>query len=717
MNNAFTLTISEDEIAELKFDLPGEKVNKFSPDVLKELEAKIEEASKKEIKLLKLTSGKEGIFIAGADLHSFEPAFKDPSKAQEIISTGHRVFDKLSALPFPTVAVINGACLGGGLECALSCTFIVVTDSPKTVLGLPETTLGIIPGWGGTQRLPRRVGLSEGLDMILSGKMVPALKAWKMKLADAIVPAEFQKEKTDEFIRTLLTPEGTKKAKDRRKNKPLLKKFLDDSIPGRALVFYKAKQALMEKTKGRYPAPLLAFDLIKSTISLPLSEGLKKEAECFVTGIPKGFLLAKDLIRLFFTQEALKKETGAPQGTETLKIENTAVIGAGTMGASLGWLFADKNYPVRLKDISWELLGKGMEQVRAQFQKGLKAKKLTPCQFDRRFQLVGGTIDYSGFQHADLILEAATENLNLKRTLFAEVEAVCKRDAVIASNTSSLTIDAMAESLRYPDRFVGMHFFNPVAKMPLVEVVAGKHTSPKAIATAVDFCRKVGKTPIVVKDCPGFLVNRIFLLGANEAIRMLEEGFSMDELDKVLKEFGMPMGPFTLADEVGNDVTYKVAEVFERAYGERMHPPIILSLLNENKLYGKKCGQGFYIYNKDKATINPKVKELLSGLNRPQGQLRSDDILPRFLYGMINEASRCLEERIVEKAEYLDLALILGIGFPPFRGGLLAYADTIGTKKITADLHEFEKRYGMRFAPSKLLQKMAENDEPFLKQA
>lgn len=715
MSQAFTLTVSPEGIAELKFDLPNEKVNKFSPAVLDELDKILDKAAKdSSIKLLMLTSGKEQVFIAGADLHSFEPVFEDPSQAKTIIGKGHSTFDKLAALPYPTVAVIQGPCLGGGLEYALSCKYRIVSDHPKTSLGLPETQLGIIPGWGGSQRLPRLVGLRTGLEMILSGKTLNAAKAYKSKLADAIAPAEFLNEYVAKFTKQLLDPKSAGKVKERQKERSLQDKLLENNPIGRALLYYQSEKAVKEKTKGRYPAPLIALNLIKNTFSLPLQEGLKKELDCFLNEIPTGFFLAKDLIRLFFTQEALKKETGAPQGTPVRTINEAAVIGAGTMGSSLGWLFADHDIMTRLKDISWEIVGKGMALARAQFKKGLKARKLTSCQFNRRFQLLNGNVDYTGFQHVDFVLEAATENLDLKRKIFAEIESQVKKETIIASNTSSLTIDAMAESLKYPERFVGMHFFNPVAKMPLVEVVAGKHTSPEAVATTVALCRRLGKTPVVVKDCPGFLVNRIFLPGANEAIRMLEEGYTMEELDYALLHFGMPMGPFLLADEVGNDVIQKVGEVFERAYGERMHPSMLGKLLVENHLYGKKVGKGFYIYEGEKRKVNPEIAVLINGLNLKKEDRPKEEILPRFLYGMINEAARCLDEKIVEKAAYLDLALIMGMGFPPFQGGLLAYADRIGTKQIVETLERLKAKHGMRFEPCNLLRKMAERNEKFL---
>jgi 3-hydroxyacyl-CoA dehydrogenase/enoyl-CoA hydratase/3-hydroxybutyryl-CoA epimerase len=715
MSQAFTLKVSPEGVAELKFDLPNEKINKFTPEVLSELNQILDIAAQNNsIKLLILTSGKEQVFIAGADLHSFEPVFEQPEKAKEIIEKGHSTFDKLASLPFPTVAVIQGPCLGGGLECALSCTYRLVSDHPKTSLGLPETQLGIIPGWGGTQRLPRLVGLQKGLEMILAGKTLNAAKAYKAKLADAIAPWEFLDQYVDRFVAKLLNNHEARKIKDRRKEKPLMQKLLEDNPAGRALVYYQSEKAVKEKTKGRYPAPEIALKLIKETFTLPLQEGLKKELNMFLKEIPTGFFLAKDLIRLFFTQEALKKETGAPPGTPLKTIKEAAIIGAGTMGSALGWLFADKEIMTRMKDVSWEIIGKGMAMARELFKKGLKARKLTCSQFDLRFQLLNGTVDYSGFQHVDFVLEAATENLELKRKLFAEIESQVKKDAIIASNTSSLTIDAMAESLKYPERFIGMHFFNPVAKMPLVEVVPGRHTSPETIATTVALCRKLGKTPVVVKDCPGFLVNRIFLPGANEALRMLEEGYSMEDLNSALLQFGMPMGPFLLADEVGNDVVQKVGEVFERAYGERMHPPMLGKLLVENKLYGKKSGKGFYIYEGDKKRVNPQIAILIDGLNLRTPDHPKEEILPRFLYAMINEAARCLDEKIVEKAAYIDLSLIMGMGFPPFQGGLLAYADRIGSQKIVETLDRFKEKLGMRFEPCNLLRKMAQHNDKFL---
>lgn len=709
MKQNFTTTITPEGVADIKFDMQGEKVNKFSLPVLEELENKLDELkANKSIVAMTLTSGKEGTFIAGADLHSFEPAFKNPGIARDIIRKGHQVFNKLQNLPFPTIAVINGTCLGGGLECALSCTYRIVTDSPKTQVGLPEVSLGIFPGWGGTQRLPRLIGLSEGLNMILTGKSLPALKAYKARIADAIIPFEFQETNIKDFVATILTKEGRHKIVSKRKQKKLLPFLLDSNPLGHHLVYSQAEKSVKEKTKGHYPAPLIALDVVKKSFTLPLEEGLKLEADTFIQNIPDGFLIAENLISLFFTGEALKKEAAGSGKV----ITSTAVIGAGTMGATIAWLFASHGLLTRLKDISWELVGKGLKSAHDLFKKGLKAKKITPSEMDLSFQRISGTIDYSGFQHADLVLEAATENLELKRKIFAELEAKIKPDAIIASNTSSLTIDSMATSLKHPNRLVGMHFFNPVQKMPLVEVVAGKQTSKEAVATVVALCRKLGKTPIVVGDCPGFLVNRIFLAGANEVMLMLEEGYSPSLLNKTLLDFGMPMGPFELADEVGVDVTYKVAEIFDRAYGERMHPAKILGMMVEKGFLGKKVGKGFQIYGRE-TSWNRAVQGMVDSIGRKTSNVPEDLILPRFLYSMINEAARCLEENVITRPDYLDMALIMGLGFPPFQGGLLRYADREGIEKVTGTLKNLSNTHGMRFIPCQLLEKMEANHQKF----
>lgn len=662
----------EDGLATLIFDTPGKEVNLFTTDALNELEKIANELSENPaIKVLIFKSAKKNVFIAGADLHGFEPAFQDPSLIGDIIYRGHHTFNKIQSLPFPTIALINGACMGGGLECALSFTYRIVTDNPKTLLALPEVSLGLIPGWGGTQRLPRLIGLQEGLNMILTGKPVEALKAYKIHLADSIVPWEFRDEKAEEFAKKILTEEGKEKVEQRRSQKRWESYLLESNPIGRELVFYWAKQEVLKKTKGHYPAPLIALNVIKKTYNLPLSEGLKIEADTFIANAQTGFVLSKKLIPLFFIQEAVKKETWVSSTPQ--EIHSAAVIGAGTMGGTISWLIADHNIPTRMKDISWDMLSKGLSNAKELFDKGLKAKKVPRYDYNRKLHLITGTLDYSGFQHADFIIEAATEDLELKRKIFKELEQVIKPTAVIASNTSSLTIAEMSEGMKHPERFVGMHFFNPVNKMPLVEVVPGPKTSPTTVATTVQFAKTLGKTPIVVSDCHGFLVNRILMAGVSEMLAMLEEGYEQEKIEKALLDYGMPMGPFLLMDEVGNDVTYKVSKTFEKGYGSRFRHSKLLEAMIEKRLFGQKTKKGFYLYN-GTPKINPEIKVLLKSLGFSKSKdLPDSEIVPRFLKAMQKEAKRCLDEKIITNPKYLDLALVLGIGFPPFRGGILNY--------------------------------------------
>lgn len=715
MGSPLRYSVNNQNIGTLIFDLPNEKVNKISVPILEELEKLIDKlASQPPINALVIKSGKEGAFIAGADLKGFEPLFSDQSGAKKLINTGHRVFDKLSKLPFPTIAAIDGACLGGGLELALACTYRVVSDRSKTSLGLPEVSLGIIPGWGGTQRLPRLVGLTEGLKMIVSGKSVTAIQAWKIKLADAIYPAEFFSQGLEEFIRNCTSEKGRKDLLDRRNHSGLKSVFLEKNFIGRSLVYRKTEQEIQKKTKGHYPAPLVALNLIKSTYSLPIDLGLAKEAETFVSSMSKEFQVAPHLIQLFFNQEALKKNPGGSiQSSAAHQIHTAGVIGSGVMGSGIAWLFTYSDIPVRMKDVSWDIIGKGSAAVWDNYQTMIKIRKLKQGEANIKFHRLAGVVDYRGFKNLDLIIEAATENVELKRKIFKELEAEVRADAILATNTSSLSIDTLSVGMQHPERFVGMHFFNPPSRMPLVEVVAGKHTSPEALATAVEICKTLKKTPIVVRDCPGFLVNRIFAAGEIQVLAMLEEGVEFQRLEKLLVDFGMPMAPFILADEVGNDVNYKVLKIFEQAYGERMKAPALLAAMNERKLYGKKAGRGFYLYNnKKEPRFNPEILELLPQ-KKISKNLTDKEVVERVILSMINEGSRCLEEKVISEPMHLDMAMILGTGFPPFRGGLLRYADSLGTSTVLSKMKELNQRYGVCFAPSRYLEDLGRSNKTF----
>lgn len=710
--NAFYLTIDEEKIAHLVFDLPGEKVNKLSLKELEELDAILGEIeTKKEIRALVITSAKEGIFIAGADLKSFEGIFKKPHLAKEVLDRGHDVFNRIEALPFPSIAVINGVCLGGGLELALACTYRVVGDHPKTSLGLPETTLGIFPGWGGTQRLPRLIGLREGLKAILSGQSYNAQKAFKVHLADEIFSSEFLNEKIKEWVLKATTNEGEKAILARRKRRGMGTMLFEGNPLGRFLVYWQAKKNVLEKTKGHYPAPIAALQVIKETFSGSLQKGLKKEKDFFLKSMSSDLRFAPYLIHLFFTSEAMKKELASKEPSKN-SVNTVGVLGAGIMGSGIAWLFSYCGFSVRMKDVNWEAIGKGYKAVWEIYKILIRKRKLTFYQANQKFHRVGGTVDYKGFRQLDLIVEAAVENLELKKKILGELELQVKKEAVIATNTSSLTIQELAETMECPERLVGMHFFNPPSLMPLVEIVAGPQTKREIVETAFNVALSLKKTPIVVGDCSGFLVNRVFCHGFIEIIQMLQEGIAMERLDRVFLQFGFPMAPFVLADEIGNDVNLKAMRSFEKAYGSRMLVPPILEAVNEKGWYGKKEGKGFYLYRNgvvDKP--NPEINKLLEPILSHPKELSDEEIIDRVMLAIINEAARCLEEKIVSSPAYLDVALVFGVGFPAFRGGPLRYADTQGIDVLIDKLIHYENRFGERYAPCSYLKKMQEKGE------
>jgi len=708
---AFTLTVDPSGIARLVFDLPGEKVNKFSAVVVTELNALLDDLGKRAgVKALVVTSGKTDVFVAGADIRELQ-TISTTDEAYAKARAGQMLFQRVADLPFPSVAAIDGACLGGGMEFALACTYRVVTDEPKTSLGLPEVSLGILPGWGGTQRLPALVGLGQALEMILPGKPLNGPKAYKAGLADRCVARAFLPADLASFVAEILTPGGRAKVLARRAQRPFARKLADSALM-RPVVWSKARKELMRKTRGMMPAPLKALEVIRQTRGMPLAQGLEVEARGFACLAVTAE--CRCLIDLFFASEAVKKEGGKSERS----VATAGVLGAGVMGGGIAWLFADKGMQVRVKDIAWEAVAKAYKTASEYNATLVKIRKLTHQQAAQRLLRIGGSIDFTGFASADVVVEAVVEDLGVKRKVLAEVERHVRDDCVLASNTSSLSVAAMAESLAHPERFVGMHFFNPVNRMPLVEVVAGPRSSPEAVALVANLARRCGKTAIVVKDCAGFLVNRILLPYMNEAARLLQEGGDLERIDQVIYRFGMPMGPFTLTDEVGIDVGHKVAKILATAYGERMAVAEILAKVHEElKLLGAKAGKGFYLHEGKERRINPDIDAAVAGtqgdLNLAPRAISDAEILDRCLLIMVNEASRCIEEGIVASPAVLDLAMVMGTGFPPQRGGPLHHADTLGPKLVVARLRELSAAHGMRFAPSPLLVRMAQRDVGF----
>ncbi len=704
---AYTVTIT-DGIARVVLDLPYEKVNKFSAEVMAELGTVLDDLSKeKDLKAIVFSSGKPGMFIAGADIKELQ-AITSRNEAETKGAAGQQLFQRVEDLKVPTIAVIDGACLGGGMEFALACKYRIVADEDKTKLGLPEVSLGIIPGWGGTQRLPRLIGLMASLDIIVGGSHINARKAMKMGLADACFPRAFMAEAVNKFIEKISTRSGAASVKAKR---PLgFKRWALENTPmGRHMLFRAAHKAVMKKTRGLMPAPLVALQVLRDTCRVSLKRGLEEELHRFseLAFTPQ----SKNLIDCFFANEALRKSGG----TTDAPLTHTAVLGAGIMGGGIAWAFANKGLPVRMKDLSWEAIAKGMATASGYNAQLVKRRKMTPGNANLLLHRISGTLDFSGFHHADLIVEAVVEDLSIKQKVLAEVENHVRDDAVIVSNTSSLSIADMAKAMKHPERFAGMHFFNPVNRMPLVEVVSGPATTPETVALVANAVRKIGKTAIVVKDCPGFLVNRILLPYLNEAARCLEDGADIELIDKSIFNFGMPMGPFTLSDEVGLDVGYKVAKILAESYGERMLVADTLRIAYEElKLLGTKGGTGFFIHDKKGKNLHSNTA-LAAAVRRKHAHVRNvstEEIIDRCLLIMVNEAIRCLEEKVVENGLSLDLAMVMGTGFPPQRGGLIHYANQLGTRTVSEKLLTLSDRCGERFKPCAFLSELARDNKP-----
>jgi 3-hydroxyacyl-CoA dehydrogenase/enoyl-CoA hydratase/3-hydroxybutyryl-CoA epimerase len=694
----------QDNVAIVEFDLPDSKVNILSTPVMKELQDIINELKDKSgLKGILFTSAKPGIFIAGADIKEIQDITTSEigiGKSRE----GQKILNELEALRIPSLALINGACMGGGFEFALACDYRLTTFSEKIKIGLPEIKLGGIPGFGGTKRFPQIVGLRKALECILEAKIFSGKDALKMGAVDGIVPEQvlFQ-----EGIAFLDKVKGRKKIK-KPKIKGILNLFLDRTFLGRLILVNQARKTVLKTTKGFYPAPLEAIEVIYKNYTSSLSTALDRESRVFGELIYGE--ISKNLIRLFYLMEKYKKKKWVDAVPK--EIHKCGILGAGVMGGGIAQLISFYDLAVRMKDLNYAALANGLRAAREVFDYAVKKKRIKSHDALFKMGLISPTVSYSGFSNADLIIEAVIEDINIKKRVFTEISKVAKASAVLASNTSALSIDRMADGALDPSRVVGMHFFNPVHKMPLIEVIRGRRTSDEAVATIVEFSRRLGKTPVVVKDACGFLINRILVPYLNEAGYMLEEGMNFENIDKIITGFGMPMGPFTLLDEIGLDIGYKVAKILEGSFGERMKVCSVLDKIYQNKWFGKKTKKGFYIYKNKKVIANSQIYNLIS--ENKKISLSGDDILMRIVCIMINEAARCLEEGVCSESSDVDIGMIMGTGFPPFRGGLLRYADTLGVNKIVDKLREFENRFSaIRFRPCGYLIKLAENKTKF----
>ena len=699
----------EDGIGWLTFDLPGEKVNKLSASVMTGLAQALEELQRRtDLEGVVIRSGKEGMFIAGADLKEIG-GFEKREDAVRAARLGHDVFGRIQKLSVPVVAAIDGVCLGGGTELALACHGRLGTDHPRFGMGLPEVNLGIIPGWGGTTRLPRLVGLQQALEMILTGRTVDARKAARIGLVDRAVPhAELEKHAV-ELVRRLRR-QGRFRKKLRHTAKGVGGWLLEGNAVGRALVFHQARKKVMGRTHGHYPAPLKALEVIRRGWGMTIEKALALEAEALGELIVGP--ISKSLVQLFFLSEKAKKDPGVEGEVGSLpEVRSAGLLGAGTMGGAMAWALSSRDIPVRLKDVRPEALGAGLAAAHRIYERRMKRGRLTAWELDKKMTLVSPTLDWSGFGRVDVVLEAIVEDLAIKKKVLQEMEPELSDSCLIGSNTSTIPITELQGVLGLPERMAGFHFFNPVDRMPLIEVIRGEATSRETVAAFVALAKRLGKTPVVVADCPGFLVNRVLGPYLNEASHLLKETGDLEGIDQALLEFGMPMGPLRLLDEVGIDIAEKAGKVLAAAYGDRAAPAGVTDKLVAAGRLGKKSGSGFYRYQGKKATPDPEALSLL-GIAR-RGSVDRQEAVERCVYAMIAEAARCLDEEIVRGPEWLDLAMVMGAGFPPFRGGLLRYADSLGLESVVKKLQIQEDGLGARFRPPEALVRKARAGKGF----
>lgn len=705
-----SVTLREEEgVGFIEFDQPDSPVNVLNFETITKLDGLLDEvAQRDDLNALVFVSAKPGIFIAGADIKEIEK-ITEPADGQKKAEAGQFLINKIEDLSFPTVAVINGAALGGGCELALGCQYRLATFDEKVKIGLPEVNLGFVPGFGGTYRLPRLVGLTEGISMILAGKPVDGQKALRIGLVDRLLPEKGLNNQIHVFVKEVLAGKW-KRARFPGTRKKGLPKMLDTSRLGHALIYRQSRKNVMKLTKGFYPAPLKAIDVIKQNFYCERTRGLKIESKAFselaVTRI------SKNLVSLFYLSEKYKKlKMDSLGGTTPRSIKKAAVLGAGTMGGGIAQILSYKDIWTRLKDLNFDALALGLQAARKVYGGLVKKRRLSKSVAERKMAQITTTLDYSGFKDVDIVIEAVVENLDVKKKVFQELAPNLKSEAIIASNTSALSVTEMAGVCPHPENVIGFHFFNPVHRMPLVEVITTPMTSNETLLTSLSLVKRLNKTPIVVKDSPGFIVNRILLVYMNEAGRIFEETGDLGRIDRAVTKFGMPMGPFILSDEVGLDVGIKVLNILEDAFGERFKAVDVFNAVYEKKWLGKKTKKGFYIHGKKK-TLNPEVKGCLK--ESPSASLNEDDCLKRLIYLMINEAAMCLDEKIVFEPDAIDVGMIFGTGFPPFRGGLLRYADQVGIAAIVKDLERFaDTLKSDRFKPCAYLLKLQSDNKGF----
>ncbi len=708
-----TFAIDDRGIGWITFDDPDRKLNVLTEATMRRLSDVVEEAraaaTGSRVRVVVVRSGKPDSFIAGADVDAIA-ALEDPREAEAQVRLGQAIFMEVETLPVPTVAAIHGICVGGGTELALACRHRVLSDSPMTRIGLPEVRLGILPAWGGTTRLPRLVGLRASLDILLTGRQIGAGKAHRIGFAGQVIPAELFDEEVRAYALASIDFRPGASLLRRR----FTKRLMDDTAPGRRVVLAAARKRVLATTGGHYPAPLKILEILRQNLGRSVERSL--DAEARAAGELATSTVSKNLIHVFRMREASRKGTGIRHArVAPTEVTALGVLGAGVMGGGIAQLAAYNGIPVRMKDIRHEAVTGGLQHARSLFDKAVERRHLNRRDAKQRMELISGGLDYTGFAAVDLVVEAIVERMDVKKQVLAEVEGLVGEGCIVTSNTSSLSVDTMAEALQRPERFCGMHFFNPVHRMPLVEVVRGARTSHETVATVYALAKRLGKVPVVVKDGPGFLVNRILAPYLNEAGWLLSDGATIQQVDKAAEAFGMPMGPLQLIDEVGIDVSTHAGVTLAGALGPRLQPAPALVALGGSGRLGRKGGLGFYRYEKGKNQgVDEEVYTSLGG-SVPTGRPGRDqrEIRRRLVTQMINEAARVLQDGVVRTAEELDLAMIMGTGFPPFRGGLLRFADTLHPRAVLDWMRTLHEEHGDRFAPAPVLEELARADQRF----
>jgi 3-hydroxyacyl-CoA dehydrogenase/enoyl-CoA hydratase/3-hydroxybutyryl-CoA epimerase len=708
----------QDGVATVLVDVPGEPVNTLSRETGSEFGAVLDALEKDgAVKAIVVASGKKDGFVAGAKIEMLRDV-KDAAEAAELSRDAQAGFDRLEKFAKPVVAAVHGPCLGGGLEWAMACHYRVISNDRKTQLGLPEVQLGVIPGAGGTQRLPRLVGIATALDLILAGKTVKPKKALAIGLVDESVPPALLLEVARARARALADGERLRPAPagvvDRLKKDPqatLQKMALEENFLGREVLFRQARKQLLEKTGGHYPAPLAALEAIQAGIEKGTETGLATEARLF--GELAVSPVARELMGIFFATTALKKDNGTSDpSVKGRKVESVGILGGGLMGSGIAYVTVNAGVPVRIREKDEAAVARAFAAVAGIFDGRVKRRSMDRLEKLSRMRLLTAGTGWEGMERVDVLVEAVFEDLKLKQEMLRTFETLNPK-GIFATNTSSIPIGDIAAASGHPETVVGMHYFSPVDKMPLLEVIVTPRTAADVTATAVAVGKKQGKTVMVVGDGPGFYTSRVLAPYMNEAVLLLLEGASVEDIDGALVGFGFPVGPMTLLDEVGIDVGAKVAKVLHGAFGERMAVPEAMGKVLESGRLGRKNGKGFYTYgDPKKKVVDETVYDALPG-GRKRKRVDREEIVERCVLQMVNEAVLTLGEGILRSARDGDVGAVFGLGFPPFRGGPFRWIDAEGSARVLERMRRLEGRFGLRFRPAPLLVERAATGKPF----